>query len=57
MAPQEILVSVWLISKKYSSLKPLYQMNQNLVVSILGRFSIKTATMLVNGSELNWQSL
>jgi hypothetical protein len=31
MAPQPILVSDWLISKKSSSLKPLGQMNQNLV--------------------------
>jgi hypothetical protein len=29
--PQTILVSDWLISKKSSSLKPLGQMNQNLV--------------------------
>jgi hypothetical protein len=29
MAPQPILVSDWLISKKSSSLKPLGQMNQN----------------------------
>jgi hypothetical protein len=40
--PQAILVSDWLISKK-SSLKPLGQMNQSLVGSILGRFSIKIA--------------
>jgi uncharacterized membrane protein len=31
MAPQVILVSDWLISKKSSSLKLLGQMNQNLV--------------------------
>jgi hypothetical protein len=30
-----------LISKKYFPLKPLCQMNQNLVGSIYGRFSIK----------------
>jgi hypothetical protein len=40
--PQAILVSDWLISKK-SSLKPLGQMNWNLVGSILGRSSIKIA--------------
>jgi hypothetical protein len=34
-------VSDWLISKKSSPLKPLYQMNQNLIGSILGRSSIK----------------
>jgi hypothetical protein len=36
------LVSVWLISKKSSPLKPLCQMNRNLVGSIYGRFSIIT---------------
>jgi hypothetical protein len=41
--PQTILVSDWLISKKSSPLKPLGQMNQNLVGSILGRSSIKNA--------------
>jgi hypothetical protein len=41
--PQTILVSDWLISKKSSPLKPLGQMNQNLVGSILGRSSIKIA--------------
>jgi hypothetical protein len=35
--PQAILVSDWLISKKYS-LKPPGQMNQSLVGSILGGF-------------------
>jgi hypothetical protein len=30
----------WLISKKFFPLKPLCQMNQNLVGSIYGRFSI-----------------
>jgi hypothetical protein len=38
---QAILVSDWLISKKLSHLKPLSQMNRNLVGSILGRSSIK----------------
>jgi hypothetical protein len=42
--PQAILVSDWLISKK--SLKPLGQMNRNLVGSILGRSSIKTAHLV-----------
>jgi hypothetical protein len=35
--PQAILVSDWLISKKSSPLKPLGQINRNLVGSILGR--------------------
>ena len=39
--PQTILVSDWLISKKSSHLKPLCQMNRNLVGSIYGRSSIK----------------
>jgi hypothetical protein len=39
---QAILVSDWLISKK-SSLKPLDQINRNLVGSIYGRSSIKIA--------------
>jgi hypothetical protein len=34
------------ISKKYSSLKPLCQMNQRLVGSILGRSSIKIAHLV-----------
>jgi hypothetical protein len=41
--PQAILVSDWLISKKSSPLKPLGQMNRNLVGRILGRSSIKIA--------------
>jgi hypothetical protein len=41
--PQTILVSDWFISKKSSPLKPLGQMNLNLVGSILGRSSIKIA--------------
>jgi hypothetical protein len=41
-----ILVSDWLISKKYSTLKPLCQMNQNLVGSILGRSSIEIAHLV-----------
>jgi hypothetical protein len=35
--PQTILVSDWLISKKSSPLKPLCQMNRNMVGSIYGR--------------------
>ena len=44
--PQAILVSDWLISKKSSPLKPLGQMNRNLVGGILGRSSIKTAHLV-----------
>jgi hypothetical protein len=44
--PQAILVSDWLISKKSSSPKPLCQMNQNLVGSILGRSSVKIAHLV-----------
>jgi hypothetical protein len=35
-----------LISKKSSPVKPLCQMNRNLVGSIYGRFSIKTAHLV-----------
>jgi hypothetical protein len=38
---QTILVTDWLISKNYSPLKLLSQMNRNLVGSIYGRSSIK----------------
>jgi hypothetical protein len=38
--PQTILVSEWLISKISSPLKPLGQMNRNLVGIIYGRSSI-----------------
>ena len=41
--PQAILVSDWLISKNKSPLKPLGQINRNLVGSILGRSSIMVA--------------
>jgi hypothetical protein len=41
--PQAILVSDWLNFKKVSPLKPLGQMNRNLVESIYGRSSIKNA--------------
>jgi hypothetical protein len=44
--PQAILVSDWLISKKSSPMKPLGQMNQNLVGSTLGRSSIKIAHLV-----------
>jgi hypothetical protein len=44
--PQAILVSHWLISKKSSPLKPLCQMNQNLVGSIIGRSSKKSADLV-----------
>jgi hypothetical protein len=46
MATTGILVSDWLISKKYSPLKVLGQMNQNLVGSILGRSSINIAHLI-----------
>jgi hypothetical protein len=41
MTPQAILISDWLISKKSSPLKPLCQMNQNLVGGIYGRVLYK----------------
>jgi hypothetical protein len=44
--PQAILVSDWLISKKSSFLKPLDQMNRNLIGSILGNSSIKNAHLV-----------
>jgi hypothetical protein len=44
--PQTILVSDFLISKQISSLKPLGQMNRNLVGSNLGRSSIKIANLV-----------
>jgi hypothetical protein len=44
--PQAILVSDWLISKKSSPLKPLGQMDRNLVGSIFGRSFIKTAHLV-----------
>jgi hypothetical protein len=44
--PQAILVSDWLISKKLSPLKPLGQMNRNLVGSILGMSSIKIGDLV-----------
>ena len=50
--PQEILVSDWLISKKLSPLKPLGQMNRNLVGSILGKSFIKFDTLV----PIHWQT-
>ena len=44
--PKAILVSDWLISKKSSSLKPLCQMNRNLVGSIIGRSSINISHLV-----------
>jgi hypothetical protein len=44
--PQAILVYDWFISKKSSPLKPISQMNRNLVRSIPGRSSIKIAHLL-----------
>jgi hypothetical protein len=41
--PQTIHVSDWLISTTSSPLKPLCQMNRNLVGSIYGRFYINIA--------------
>jgi hypothetical protein len=52
MAPQAILVSDWLISKKSSLLKLLSQMNWNLVGSIYGMSSIKIAHFL----PIHWQT-
>jgi hypothetical protein len=43
---QPILVSDWLISKKSSPLKPLGQVDRNLVRSILGRSFIKIAHLV-----------
>jgi hypothetical protein len=39
-------VSDWLISKKSSPLKPLGQMNRNLVGSILGKSFIKIGNLV-----------
>jgi hypothetical protein len=41
--PQAALVFDWLIFLNSSPLKPFRQMNRNLVGSIYGRFSIKSA--------------
>jgi hypothetical protein len=50
--PQAILVFDRLISKKYSPLKPLSQMNWNLVGIIYRRFSIKIAHFV----PIHWQT-
>jgi hypothetical protein len=42
-SPQAVLVSDWSISKKSSPLKPLGQMNRNLVGNIYGSSSINIA--------------
>ena len=44
--PQTILVSDWLISKKSSILKPLSQINRNLIGSILEMSSIMIAHLV-----------
>jgi hypothetical protein len=44
--PQAILVSEWPIFKKYSPLKPLSQMNRNLVGSIYGMSSMKNVNFV-----------
>jgi hypothetical protein len=49
--PHAILVSDWLISKKLSPLKPLSQMNRNLVGSINGRFCIKFPQSRMKGER------
>ena len=54
MAPQAILVSDWLISKKSSPLKLLGQMNRNLVGSIYGRSSIKNDAHFVRIRKWTW---
>jgi hypothetical protein len=43
MAPQAIIGSDWSLSKKFSPLKPIDQMNRNLVRSIYEGSSIKIA--------------
>jgi hypothetical protein len=43
LSSQAILVSDWSIKKNSSPLKPLRQMDRNLVGSIYGRFSIQIA--------------
>ena len=58
--PQTILVCDWLISKKSSPLKPLCQMNRNLVGSILGRSSYKDCSFstdpIANMAAGQWQT-
>jgi len=55
--PQEILVSDWSISKKCSPLKPLCQMNQNLVGSIYKDCSFRPdplTNMAATGNSCFW---
>ena len=49
--PQAILVSDWPIFKKSSPLKPLGQMNRNLVGSIYGMSSMKNAHFVPIGQQ------
>jgi hypothetical protein len=51
---QAILVSHWLISKNSCSLKPLCEMNRNMVESIFERLSIKI-TYLVPICKKTWR--
>ena len=51
--PQSILVSDWPIFFKSSPLKPLGQMNRNLVGSIYGMSSMKIAHFILN-SQQTW---
>jgi hypothetical protein len=48
---QNKFVSDWLISKKSSPLKPLGQMNRNLVGSTYGRFCIKFPQSRMKGEQ------
>ena len=48
--PQAILASDWSISKKSYPLKPLSQMNRNLVGSVCGRSPIKIAHFVIGNS-------
>jgi hypothetical protein len=52
-----ILVSDWLISKKSSPLKPLGQMNRNLVGSIPGRSSINNAHFVLKNRQYLYREL
>jgi hypothetical protein len=60
--PQAVLVSDWPIFKS-SPLKPLGQMNRNLVGSIYGMSSMKIALFVLNGEQtwlppkLGWNHL
>jgi hypothetical protein len=51
---QTILVTDWLISKKYSPLKLLSQMNRNLVGNIYGRSSIKISYFVMFPTKLRF---